>query len=287
MNRQESYIKRRKVKEENKEWLQETLDHLQGKYFTIQSLRDKLVKEHPELRPVSASTLGRIMKNEIKYSYKKSELSNPRWFTYEMIRSFFESAAILMKLETEGIEVIYIDEFSLSSKKIGFHGWSKRGCKSYLRHFDQSFTMSFVVALYKERIYGIMGKDGTGNSETIKIFLKELWDMRNKREDIKSKPFVICCDNAPVHTSATICKFLMSSELRVITITPYCPALNPWEKLILAIKSKLKSKIAHDKVLNLQLIAQTFDSVEEVRACKYVKASKLEMINQMNKLLMQ
>ena len=65
MNRQESYIKRRKVKEEHKEehkeWLQETLDHLQGKYFTIQSLRDKLVKEHPELIPVSASTLGRIM----------------------------------------------------------------------------------------------------------------------------------------------------------------------------------------------------------------------------------
>ena len=65
----------------------------------------------------------------MKYSYKKSELHNPRWFTNEMIRSFFESAVIIMKLETEGIEVIYIDEFSLSSKKIGFHGWSKRGCK--------------------------------------------------------------------------------------------------------------------------------------------------------------
>ena len=78
MNRQESYIERRKVKEEHKEWLQETLDHLQGKYFSIQSLRDKLVKEHPELRPVSTSTLWRIMKNEIKYNYKKSELRNPR-----------------------------------------------------------------------------------------------------------------------------------------------------------------------------------------------------------------
>ena len=63
-----------------------------------------------------------------------------------------------MKFETEGIEVIYIDEFSLSSKKIGFYGWSKRECKSYLKHFDRSFTMSFVVALSKERIYGIMGK---------------------------------------------------------------------------------------------------------------------------------
>ena len=178
LKKQESYIKRRKVKEEHKEWLKDILKHLQSKYFTIQSLRDRLVKENPELRPVSVSTLGRIMKNEMKYRYKKSEVRNPRWFTNEMISSFFESAAIIMKLETEGIEVIYIDEFSLSSKKIGFHGWSKRGCKSYLKHFYQSF--SFVVALSKERIYGIMGEDGTGSTETFKIFLKELWGMRKK-----------------------------------------------------------------------------------------------------------
>ena len=130
-----------------------------------------------------------------------------------------------MELENEGIEIIYIDEFSLSSKKIGFYGWSKRGCKSFLKHFGQSFTMSFIAALSQDRIYGIMGKDGTGNSETIKIFVKELCETRNK--DLKSKPFVICWDNAPIHTSTTISQFLKSSELRVITITPYSPALNP------------------------------------------------------------
>ena len=81
LKKQESYIKRRKVKEEHKEWLKDTLEHLQSKYFIIQSLRDRLVKAHPELRPFSVSTLGRIMKNEMKYSYKKSELRNPRWFT--------------------------------------------------------------------------------------------------------------------------------------------------------------------------------------------------------------
>ena len=66
LKKQESYIKRRKIKEEHKEWLKNTLEHLQGKYFIIQSLRDILVKEHPELKPVSVSTLGRIMKNEIQ-----------------------------------------------------------------------------------------------------------------------------------------------------------------------------------------------------------------------------
>ena len=54
----------------------------------------------------------------MKYNYNKPELCYPRWFTYETIRSFFKSAAIIMKLGIEGIKVIYIDEFSLCSKNI-------------------------------------------------------------------------------------------------------------------------------------------------------------------------
>ena len=35
-----------------------------------------------------------------------------------MIRSFYECAAIILKLKTKGIEAIYIDEFSLNSKRL-------------------------------------------------------------------------------------------------------------------------------------------------------------------------
>ena len=114
LKRQESYIKRRRIKEEYKEYLKDTLEHLQSKYFTIHSLRDRLVNEHSELIPVRISTLVKIIK--MKYNYKKSEFCNPRLFANKIITSFFENSTFIMKLETEGIEVIYIKRFSLRSK---------------------------------------------------------------------------------------------------------------------------------------------------------------------------
>ena len=62
LNRQYSYIQRDKLKEEHKEWLYETLDHFQGKYFTIKSLHEKLVNENQKIRTVIPSILGRILK---------------------------------------------------------------------------------------------------------------------------------------------------------------------------------------------------------------------------------
>ena len=43
----QSNVRRKKVKEEHKEWLKETLEDLQGQYFKIKGIREKLIKEYP------------------------------------------------------------------------------------------------------------------------------------------------------------------------------------------------------------------------------------------------
>ena len=51
---------------------------------------------------------------------------------------------------------------------------------------------------------------------------------------------IVVWDNASIHLSEIVSKFILSTKLRVITIPPYNPVLNPVEKLINFIKMKLR-----------------------------------------------
>ena len=68
--------------------------------------------------------------------------------TYINKRKLFESAILQVKLESDGQELIYIDEFSLSSRYNNFYGWSKRGEQGYIKTNYESFSMYFVIAFY-------------------------------------------------------------------------------------------------------------------------------------------
>ena len=50
---------------------------------------------------------------------------------------------------------------------------------------------------------------------------------------------IIVWDNASIYLSDRASEFILLSKLRVITIPPYNPVLNPVEKLINCIKMKL------------------------------------------------
>ena len=58
----------------------------------------------------------------------------------------------------------------------------------------------------------------------------------------KIRPLIIVLDNASIHKTEKALKFIVDSKIPMITIPPYEPSLNPVEKFILAIKSKLKQK---------------------------------------------
>ena len=53
------------------------------------------------------------------------------------------------------------------------------------------------------------------------------------------REFVVVWDNATIHKSKLVKEFLEDTQTLMVTIPPYWPALNPAEKLILAIKQKV------------------------------------------------
>ena len=58
----------------------------------------------------------------------------------------------------------------------------------------------------------------------------------------ETKELLILLDNASIHKTKMVSKFVYDSNIRLITIPPYEPSLNPVEKFILAIKLKLRQK---------------------------------------------
>ena len=116
----------------------------------------------------------------------------------------------------------------------------KRGVKTCLKLYNDQIDMSFIWAISSFKFYGIMGIEGTTTSQSVIKFLEKVWESRNKSKQLLHKKFIFVCDNASVNVSNDVSEFIARSGLRLLTIPPYLPSMNPAEKVISWIKSKLK-----------------------------------------------
>ena len=160
--------------------------------------------------------------------------------TPESIRKIFESAFIQHEAASKGVEIIYIDEFSINTRQHKFRGWSRRGQKSYVRLSNSDFSASFIWVLSNKQIYGIIGSQGSITSKLFKHYLKELWIHQNSCSTLKSTPFILIYDNAKMHRAEIVREFIANSKLRSICILSYSPICNAAEKLINSIKQHIK-----------------------------------------------
>ena len=138
------------------------------------------------------------------------------------------------------MEQIYIDGFTVSTRRNGFYGWTKRFEKGTLQIHPDSFEMSFVIALSSEKIYGMLGAIESMLAKTITFFIKEICEHRNKEGNVEKKSFIFVMDILPLHTAQSMSTFFKQPSIKAATISPYWLALKPWEKAIHAIKCFVK-----------------------------------------------
>ena len=137
---------------------------------------------------------------------------------------------------------MFINEFSLNDRSFKFFGWSKKGKSGFISTMSDVFSMSFFMAFSADKFYGIMGTEKTGTSQKFIHFLHHVLKERTKLISDEVKRLVIVLDNSSIHKTKEAVKFIVYSKIPMITIPPYEPSLNPVEKFILAIKSKLRQK---------------------------------------------
>ena len=87
-----------------------------------------------------------------------------------------------------------------------------------------------------------METKGTGTAQKFIHFLRKVLKQMMKTISLKMRKFFIILDNASIHKAREVSKFVSNLKIRMLTIPPYEPSLNPIEKFILALKSKLRQK---------------------------------------------
>ena len=185
---------------------------------------------------------------------------------------------IQLELLHENYDLIWIDESSLSGRNSNMYGWCLTGRKRYVSFHDNTFSMSFIVAFSRTKLYGIMGVQGTINSLIFGLFLKQLYDVINSNDPESNDRRVLVMDNASIHKSRHIHSLVKGKKARILTICPYEPSLNPAEKLILSIKSKIKTRQFQGRTISLALIKAVIDEVASVRLEGMIDASFKEAI---------
>ena len=111
-------------------------------------------------------------------SYKRTIRIHKAAVEKPMLRRLAFAGALQVKLYALDYKIIFIDEFSLSDRAFKFFGWSKKGKPEYGSSISDSFSMSFYVSLSNDRLYGIMGNEGTSASQKFissKMFSKKEW----------------------------------------------------------------------------------------------------------------
>ena len=203
------------------------------------TVNSHLVQEFENFSKVVISTIGNYMKRYCSLSYKQLEGRYAYSISPDNSRKFLESAAIQQKFLNKGVELIFLDEFSLNTRHMRYRGWTIKGHKGYTKIDSSGFSMSFIVALSSKRIYGIMGWSEAIGHSVVRYFITCLLCLRNKSPSTLETPFALIVDNSSVHVWEKMAKFYERSKVCSISITLYRPSLNISEKLIWSIKRHL------------------------------------------------
>ena len=194
----------------------------------------------------------------------------------EKWRYFFEAAYLQYYFDTKDYPLVYIDEFHVSMHSEELYNWNPVNTKALIAVNPSSWTMSFWVALSKQRVEAIIAWSKSINT---KIFVWFLCDLSNnlKRDSGNKKPACFIFDNSSVHTNTDIKNFSEKAGIRWITIPPYSPQLNPCEKIIAIIKTKLRSYWIDGRPLNLSIMKKIIDEIDKSIWRGWIKSAKFEI----------
>ena len=201
------------------------------------------INNNTPLEDISKSTINRILKNKLSYSYKKANIVNKIWLKPDQKRRFCESIQIQLSILNLDYEIIYFDAFSYSNRHNTVYTWGIKSEKAFAVMENQDFSMSFLIAFSSQRFYDWIGTEETFDSDKIIKFIQEILIARENHFNVTDSKMILIADNAPIHVSKKVQKILSDIKISMITILAYSPSLNPWEKIIGCIRAKIRSKM--------------------------------------------
>ena len=153
--------KKKKIKDYHLRYIKSNVQQKSGTPLTLEELRNKLRRRFNELTSISKSTIGRWLHNELNFSYKKISTTNIKLFNPENTLKMIKWAWVINKLLKLEHEVVFLDEFSISSRSFKSYGWSPKGEKAMWSKYPDNFSMSIMAAFSQRSYYKIYGTNKT------------------------------------------------------------------------------------------------------------------------------
>ena len=208
-----------------------------GRRITLDSMKLYLSSK-PELSNISTSTIRLLVKKILKKSCKVVSRIRPTSISAEGIRKFVESAWLIKTLILEEYDLVFIDEFTVDNRHTKLKSWTDRGKYGFINISNENFSKSFAIAFSKDRFYAVQDTLGAFDSIDFIEFIKKVKNAYDEERHNSKCKLVLVIDNAPIHVSRLVKEFWDANQIFVVTIWPYAPSLNPWEKVIAAKRRK-------------------------------------------------
>jgi len=116
-----------KFKLEHQELIRDFLEKHQHRKVTLKQMKKALLDKHPELAPISNTSIGKILRKGLNYSYKKASQRALPVLTDNNKRHHLETAFILEGLRSSGVRICFIDEYNVSEEDACLYTWLPKG----------------------------------------------------------------------------------------------------------------------------------------------------------------
>ena len=189
----------------------------------------------------------------MKYRYLQPFVKTHKYLTNKHLlqrRVFLKK--IMLLLET-GCQIIYVDESSFNTAKKCAKRWVKLNETKPLGFSGRISGVSLILACGQSEVLKYTIREGSNTSEVIVEFLdfliKELKINDYYKKLVRQNKIFIYLDNASIHTSYAVRRFIESSNMNFIFPPPYSPHFCMTEYVFSRLKKQFYSRLYSSKYL--------------------------------------
>ena len=136
-------------------------------------------------------------------------------------------------------QLVFLDETGFENNEVNLKAWSARGVKVLADKMARpSQRYSLVSGFNKSRLVGSMVFIGYMTREIFEEYLEKVLIKYLKPRQ------VVVLDNARFHVGGKVKEIIESVNCKVLYLPPYCPHLNPIEKIWASVKNFVRKSFS-------------------------------------------
>lgn len=186
-------------------------------------------------KPISISTIDRVLKNNLQMKYLKTKIKIPRLNEYNYIFMSLVFIKGFIRCIQIGLNIIYIDETGFMIENNNFYYWRERNEECYGKSkTNLKKKLNLILGVTKEKV---IARYFTFENVCQNHFMNFINIISSNLRDEEKKNSIILMDNAIYHKTDDAKLCFKKNNLKVMTIPPYRSPFNMIELVFRYVKN--------------------------------------------------